>query len=89
MNGNNSLYPELTFFDSEEQIKSGYRVVTSGSDGVFVPDLLVGSIIKNKNKFYINLAADFANIEFLRVLRSSKGKSLRNNVDLLVNSSEN
>ena len=88
MNGNNSLYPELTFFDSEKTIKSGYRVVTSGSDGVFVPDLLVGSIIKNNNKLYIQLAADFANIEFLRVLRTSKSKSLRNTVDLLVNNSE-
>ena len=88
MNGNNSLYPELTFFDSEKKIKSGYRVVTSGSDGVFVPDLLVGSIVKNNNKLYIQLAADFANIEFLRVLRTAKGKSLKNTVDLLINSSE-
>ena len=83
MKGNNSLYPELTFFDSEEDIQPGYRIVTSGTDGIFVPDLLIGSVIKSKNGFLIKLAADFANIEFLRVLRTPKSKNLRKDVDLL------
>ena len=83
MKGNNSLYPELTFFDSEEDIQPGYRIVTSGTDGIFVPDLLIGSVIKSNNRFFIKLAADFANIEFLRVLRTPKGKNLKKDVDLL------
>ena len=83
MRGNNSLFPELSFFDSEAKIQPGYRVVTSGSDGYFVPDLLIGSVIESESNFLINLAADFANIEFLRVLRTSKNKTVDDGVDLL------
>ncbi len=83
MKGNNSLLPELTFFDSEAKIQPGYRVVTSGTDGIFVPDLLIGSVAKSDNKFLIRLAADFANIEFLRVLRTPKSKNVDSAVDLI------
>ena len=88
MRGNNSLFPELSFFDSEAKIQPGYRVVTSGSDGYFVPDLLIGSVIESENNFLINLAADFANIEFLRVLRTSKNKTVDDGVDLLKENTE-
>ena len=88
MRGNNSLFPELSFFDSEAKIQPGYRVVTSGSDGYFVPDLLIGSVIKSESNFLINLAADFANIEFLRVLRTSKNKTVDDGVDLLKENTE-
>ena len=88
MRGNNSLFPELSFFDSEAKIQPGYRVVTSGSDGYFVPDLLIGSVIKSESNFLINLAADFANIEFLRVLRTSKNKTVEDGVDLLKENTE-
>ena len=88
MRGNNSLFPELSFFDSEAKIQPGYRVVTSGSDGYFVPDLLIGSVIENESNFLINLAADFANIEFLRVLRTSKNKTIDDGVDLLKENTE-
>ena len=88
MRGNNSLFPELSFFDSEAKIQPGYRVVTSGSDGYFVPDLLIGSVIESESKFLINLAADFANIEFLRVLRTSKNKTVDDGVDLLKENTE-
>ena len=88
MRGNNSLFPELSFFDSEAKIQPGYRVVTSGSDGYFVPDLLIGSVIESESNFLINLAADFANIEFLRVLRTSKNKTVDDRVDLLKENTE-
>ena len=88
MRGNNSLFPELSFFDSEAKIQPGYRVVTSGSDGYFVPDLLIGSVIESESNFLINLAADFANIEFLRVLRTSKNKTVEDGVDLLKENTE-
>ena len=88
MRGNNSLFPELSFFDSEAKIQPGYRVVTSGSDGYFVPDLLIGSVIKSESNFLIDLAADFANIEFLRVLRTSKNKTVDDGVDLLKENTE-
>ena len=88
MRGNNSLFPELSFFDSEAKIQPGYRVVTSGSDGYFVPDLLIGSVIESESNFLINLAADFANIEFLRVLRTSKNKTVVDGVDLLKENTE-
>jgi len=88
MRGNNSLFPELSFFDSEAKIQPGYRVVTSGSDGYFVPDLLIGSVIESESNFLINLAADFANIEFLRVLRTSKNKTVDDGVDLLKENTE-
>jgi len=88
MRGNNSLFPELSFFDSEAKIQPGYRVVTSGSDGYFVPDLLIGSVIESESNFLINLAADFANIEFLRVLRTSKNKTIDDGVDLLKENTE-
>ena len=88
MRGNNSLFPELSFFDSEAKIQPGYRVVTSGSDGYFVPDLLIGSVIESESDFLINLAADFENIEFLRVLRTSKNKTVDDGVDLLKENTE-
>ena len=88
MRGNNSLFPELSFFDSEAKIQPGYRVVTSGSDGYFVPDLLIGIVIESESNFLIKLAADFANIEFLRVLRTSKNKTVDDGVDLLKENTE-
>ncbi|MFN6977727.1 MAG: rod shape-determining protein MreC, partial [Gemmobacter sp.] len=49
----------------------GDRVVSSGDGGVFPAGLLVGQVVQGPDRrLRVALAADYARLEFLRVLRS-------------------
>jgi rod shape-determining protein MreC len=70
LSGDNSLAPPLLFIESQQQIKPGDRIVTSGDGGVFPADLLVGQVTLGlDSQFRAQLAADFRRLEFLRVIR--------------------
>jgi rod shape-determining protein MreC len=71
LTGDNSPLPPLEFLEDSDQVQPGDRVVTSGDGGVLPAGLLVGQVALGTDKrFRVVLSADYARLEFLRVLRS-------------------
>ncbi len=70
--GDNSTVPPLDFLDSETGVQAGSRVMTSGDGGVFPSDILVGQVaVDPQGRFRVRLAADYENLEFIRVLQTT------------------
>lgn len=73
LNGDNSKSPLLKFISDRKSIKPGYRVVTSGDGGVLPPDILIGTVaIGKKGKLRVILSAKFEDLNFVRVLETTK-----------------
>ncbi len=69
--GDNSSLPPLDFLENSDLVQPGDRVVTSGDGGVLPAGLLVGQVaLGTDRRFRVVLSADYARLEFLRVLRS-------------------
>jgi rod shape-determining protein MreC len=69
--GDNSSMPVLEFIEYPEQVRPGDRVVSSAEGAVFPAGLLVGQVVMGPDRrLRTSLAADYARLEFLRVLRS-------------------
>jgi rod shape-determining protein MreC len=69
--GDNSSLPPLEFLENNDLVQPGDRVVTSGDGGVLPAGLLVGQVaLGTDRRFRVVLSADYARLEFLRVLRS-------------------
>lgn len=72
LSGNNTLLPTLDFIENSDLIQPGDRIVTSGDGGVFPPDLLVGqAVLTSDKRFHARLAADYKQLEFMRIIRYS------------------
>ncbi|QBY02482.1 rod shape-determining protein MreC [Rhodophyticola sp. CCM32] len=75
--GDNSVAPVLEFIEDAEDISAGDRVVTSGDGGLFPAGLLVGQVgLSPDGRMRTRLAADYARLNFLRVMRSHPGTTL-------------
>lgn len=75
--GDNSPAPVLEFIEDPEDISPGDRIVTSGDGGLFPPDILVGQVaLTPDGRYRARLAADYARLSFLRVMRSHPGTTL-------------
>ena len=73
LNGDNSKTPLLKFISDRKSIKPGYRVVTSGDGGVLPSDILIGTVAIGKSgKLRVILSAKFEDLNFVRVLESTK-----------------
>jgi rod shape-determining protein MreC len=69
--GDNSALPVLEFIEYPEQVRPGDRIVSSADGSVFPAGLLVGQVVLGTDRrLRAGLAADYARLEFLRVLRS-------------------
>jgi len=69
--GDNSALPVLEFIEFPEQVRPGDRIVSSAEGSVFPAGLLVGQVVLGTDRrLRASLAADYARLEFLRVLRS-------------------
>lgn len=68
--GDNTIVPPIDFLDSEVGVQAGSRVMTSGDGGVFPSDILIGQVaIDPQGHFRVRLAADYENLDFIRVLK--------------------
>lgn len=68
--GDGTAAPKLEFIDGSERIKPGDLVETSGDGGVFPPDLPVGRVVATPSGTWRTaLLADYARLEFVRLLR--------------------
>ncbi|MDB5453752.1 MAG: mreC, partial [Caulobacteraceae bacterium] len=70
MTGDGGPNPKLAYLRGQNPIKAGDRIVTSGDGGVFPRGLPVGVAIKTiDGNWRVQLASDYAPIDFVRVLK--------------------
>jgi rod shape-determining protein MreC len=70
LTGDGLSAPRLEFLEPPEGVRPGDRIVTSGDGKVFPPDLLVGAaVLGPAAQPRALLAADFARLDFVRVLK--------------------
>ncbi|MFP4326521.1 MAG: rod shape-determining protein MreC [Paracoccaceae bacterium] len=75
--GDNTAAPLIDFVENAEVIRPGDRIVSSGDGGLIPPGLLIGQVAEDpKGRLRVRLAADYARLEFLRVLRSHRARSV-------------
>ena len=69
--GDNTIAPTIEFLENADLVRPGDRVETSGSGGIFPPNLLIGRLaLDPSGRLRVRLAADYERLEFLRVLRN-------------------
>ncbi|MEO1459531.1 MAG: rod shape-determining protein MreC [Pseudomonadota bacterium] len=61
--------PRLEFLDGDDAVRPGDTVETSGDGGVFPPNLPVGRLVYAGASWRAALSADYARLEFVRLLR--------------------
>jgi len=82
--GDNTTVPPLDFLDSETGVRAGSRVMTSGDGGVFPADILIGQVVVDpQGRFRVRLAADYDNLEFIRVLRTVPREEIAGHGDVI------
>lgn len=70
LSGDATAAPRLAFLADIEGVGIGDRIATSGDGGVFPPDLAIGVVAAlGERSARVRLAADYQNLEFVRVLR--------------------
>jgi rod shape-determining protein MreC len=68
--GDGTALPRLEFLDGGDRIRPGDLVETTGNGGVFPPDLPVGHVVATPTGGWrVRLLADYARLEFVRLLR--------------------
>lgn len=68
LNGDNSDQPRLVYYQPKNPVKPGDRIVTSGSGGVFPPDLPVGVVMSLNGVIRVEPYADLARLEMVRIV---------------------
>ena len=68
LNGDNSDQPQLVYFQPKTPVKPGDRIVTSGSGGVFPPDLPIGVVVSVNGMIRVEPYADLARLEMVRIV---------------------
>lgn len=85
LTGDNTGLPLLDFIENPDNVRPSDQVVTSGDGGVFPADLLVGTVVEDaEGRIRLLLAADYGQLEFLRVLRSHPTEPLDDNTGRLI-----
>ena len=70
LTGDGTPAPKLEFIDGSDRMRPGDLVETSGDGGVFPPDLPVGHVVATPGGTWrVALLADYARLEFVRLLR--------------------
>ncbi len=67
--GDNTVNPMVKFIKDSRTVMAGMRVITSGQGNVFPPGLLIGTVVQDaQNQLRVSLAAELADMNYLRVL---------------------
>lgn len=70
MSGDASSLPRLDFIQDEELLRPGDRIYTSGDGGAFPSDILIGQVVRGKDrKLRVRPFANLSALEYLRVVR--------------------
>ena len=77
VSGDNTPAPIVSFLEDPDRVRPGDRIVTSGDGGVFPAGLHVGQVTKDPGgRLRVRLSADYARLEFLRVLRNWRDEQI-------------
>jgi rod shape-determining protein MreC len=69
LTGNNNELPSLSYVATDNDVKIGERIITSGDGGIFPRGIVVGKVSKvEKNLIRIQPAVDSTNIEYVNVV---------------------
>jgi rod shape-determining protein MreC len=68
LSGDNSDQPRLVYVQPKTPVKPGDRIVTSGSGGIFPPDLPVGVVASVNGVIRVEPYADLARLEMVRIV---------------------
>jgi rod shape-determining protein MreC len=75
--GDNSLLPTLNFLETSKSVQAGMRVITSGEGSVLPPNLLLGTVaIDSKGQLRVILAAEFSELNYLRIISNPENEAL-------------
>jgi rod shape-determining protein MreC len=86
VSGDNTIAPTVEFVENADLVRPGDRVETSGSGGIFPPNLLIGRLaLDPSGRLRVRLAADYERLEFLRVLRNFGTEPIDNPGNLIIN----
>lgn len=82
--GDNTASPPLEFIEKVEDVRPGDRVVTSGSDGIFPPDLLIGQVYQSPDgRLRVRVSADYRRLRYIRILRNNPTADIVQSDELL------
>ncbi|MEM7743764.1 MAG: rod shape-determining protein MreC [Pseudomonadota bacterium] len=85
LSGDGTAAPKLEFIDGNDPIQPGDLIETSGDGGVFPPDLPVGRVVATQSGTWrAVLLADYARLEFVRLLRYNPDTEIDGAGDLIV-----
>jgi rod shape-determining protein MreC len=85
LTGDGTPAPKLEFIDGHDRMQPGDLVETSGDGGVFPPDLPVGRVVATPGGTWrVALLADYARLEFVRLLRYSPDTRIDGPGDLVL-----
>ena len=87
LTGDGTSNPVLQFLESADRVRPGDLIETSGDGGVFPPNLPVGRLVAtgNQRRWRVILAADYARLEFVRLLRYSPDTAINRPGGLILN----
>ena len=69
--GDNSLNPAIEIIETNDMIRSGDRVMTSGDGKTFPSDILIGHAIRGPDqRLRVQLIADYRSLKFLKVIKT-------------------
>jgi rod shape-determining protein MreC len=86
--GDGTAAPRLDFVEGGDAIGAGDLLETSGDGGVFPPNLPVGRAILSGSTWRAALAADYARMEFVRLLRYRPDTRIDRPGDLILRPAE-
>ena len=67
LSGRGAGNPTLEYLPNNHKVKPGYKVYTSGKEGIFSPGIPLGEVLVKENNFYVSLFSDLSQIVFVNV----------------------
>ncbi len=67
LSGRGTGNPTLEYLPEDHKVKPGYKVYTSGKEGIFSPGIPIGEVIFEDNQFKVLLFSDLSQITFINV----------------------
>ena len=72
--GQDTKYLLGKYLNEQTQLQAGELVITSGDNIEIAPNIIVGSVLKEENNFYVKPNIDFDQLEFVQILQLNHEK---------------
>ena len=75
LNGSGQNYGMLEYLPKIELIETGNVVYTSGSDGIFLPGIPIGNVIKIDDTKKVKFFSDLTQLDFVKIRYIKRGQN--------------